>query len=397
MSAPLAIPFLPIIDITPLADPNPSPPTAAARRSTIEQLSAACVYHGAFYIKSAEIGGLTRELRSKVFESAKRVFAVSESVKKEYNVVREEGKEGFTRGYIGVGGESGSAALEVKEAFSYGDPDTAQRLNALSGPNVWPSSDDLPVEARNTLEAFYRGLVEVAQTVTRGLSLALGHSETFLSDGYCKGGEKISLLRLFRYFPASAAANLVSEESIANATGSSAHTDWGFLTLILQQDGITGLQIASSDPEDPAKTEWVDIPPIPGTLLVNAGDYLSLLTNGRVVSPLHRVVSPKQERLSAVFFYYPDYDARIPVLSGDGEGGDSGSIARLSLFRDQSIVLDESERLKEDGEPAAGQLQAVSSAKPPGRSNLDAEALSKIAFGDYISAKWAQVARNGYA
>lgn len=138
-------------------------------------------------------------------------------------------------------------------------------------------------------------MVQVAEAVTRALSVALGMDEDYLPS-YCTEGDTISLMRLFHYFPYKKADN-ISEST--TRIGSSPHTDWGFLTLILQQEGVTGLQVADD------KGEWVDVPPIAGTLLVNAGDYLSLLTNGRIVSPLHRVMTGSEERLSAVFFYYP--------------------------------------------------------------------------------------------
>ncbi|KAJ3036656.1 hypothetical protein HDV00_002480 [Rhizophlyctis rosea] len=385
----LGIPPLPIVDITPLADPS-QPETA--RRSVVEQLSAACVYHGAFYVKSADIGGLTREFRSQVLDSARALFAVDDAVKEEFKVVREKGREGLTRGYIAMGTESGSDALEVKEAFSYGCPTITQPTNALSGPNIWPNPTNLSPPTKQTLETFFTSMVKVAETLTSGLSLALGYPASHLHDNYCKNGETISLMRLFRYFPATKTETL-SPDDRNRATGSSPHTDWGFLTLILQQDGVTGLQIATPNPEDPSKTEWVDVPPIPGTLLVNAGDYLSLLTNGRVVSPLHRVIVPQKERLSAVFFYYPDYDARIPILSGEGEEGDTGSIARLSLFKNQSEELEEIEAIKYGGATAA---PAAASEVPP-KLKLDPKDVSNMAFGEYIAAKWAQVARGGYS
>ena len=45
----------------------------------------------------------------------------------------------------------------------------------------------------------------------------------------CEGGEKISLMRLFHYLPYDQKI-----QNKLNNIGSSPHTDWGFLTLILQ-------------------------------------------------------------------------------------------------------------------------------------------------------------------
>ncbi|KAI3989763.1 hypothetical protein MKX01_040733 [Papaver californicum] len=59
------------------------------------------------------------------------------------------------------------------------------------------------------------------------------------------------------------------------------HSDYGFLTLLLQDDA-QGLQIQHQD-------RWVTIEPIPGAFVVNIGDHLEIFSNGRYKSVLHRV------------------------------------------------------------------------------------------------------------
>src|SRR3546814_13700662 len=49
------------------------------------------------------------------------------------------------------------------------------------------------------------------------------------------------------------------------------------------------------------------------SMIVNCGDYLSLLSLGRYKSPVHRVLCPPVDRVSYVFFYYPSYDARLDM------------------------------------------------------------------------------------
>ena len=93
-------------------------------------------------------------------------------------------------------------------------------------------------------------------------------------------------------------------------TGSSPHTDWHVLTVVLQ-DTTGGLQVHD------AYGEWRDVPAKPGELVVIVGDYTALLSDGRFRSPVHRVLLPPpgQERFSFTFFYYPSYDAPLGSVS----------------------------------------------------------------------------------
>jgi isopenicillin N synthase-like dioxygenase len=256
-------------------------------------------------------------------------------------------KGGFTRGYIGMGEESGSDALEVKEAFSYGYGWEAGRVpgNSMQGVNVWPDPASLPTGWREDMESFYTDMITVSQSLAAAFSRSYGKPDDYLSM-YCHGGETISLMRLFHYFPYRSADHVFPEAK--DRIGSSAHTDWGFLTLILQENGVTGLQFSHNG-------DWIDIPPVPGTLLVNCGDYFSLLTGGAYVSPLHRVVSEGTERMSAVLFYYPAFESEIPLLAKQ----------EYSLFSNQQ----------------------------PDGGSINTQSLSGKPFGQYIREKWEQVQR----
>lgn len=50
--------------------------------------------------------------------------------------------------------------------------------------------------------------------------------------------------------------------------GMPSHSDYGFLTLLLQDD-VQGLQIQFQD-------KWVTVDPIPGSFVVNVGDHLEV-------------------------------------------------------------------------------------------------------------------------
>ncbi|RVD66064.1 2OG-Fe(II) oxygenase family protein, partial [Mesorhizobium sp. M7A.F.Ca.ET.027.03.2.1] len=112
----------------------------------------------------------------------------------------------------------------------------------------------------------------------------------------------ISIQRLLHYPPQS---GYISEDMI----GIGAHTDYGNLT-ILAQDDVGGLQVMNRD------GDWVQGTPIHGTFIINVGDLLQRLTNGVYLANLHRVVnSSGRERYSIPFFIDADFDAIIEPLA----------------------------------------------------------------------------------
>lgn len=322
-----------VIDMTPLLRAS----SVGDRLRVAQQLHQACVETGVFYVTGHGIDTVAFVERMRDFftlpQAQKLAVAVSPG--------------GFARGYIGMGDESGSDALEVKEAFSYGYPwDPGRpRDNDMQAPNVWPDPSVLPGGWRAAMEDAYAALCRVAEGLARGFSLANAHEEDWL-PGFCRGGETISLMRLFHYFPYERASERFPQRQ--DRIGSSPHTDWGFLTLIIQQGDVSGLQVMHEG-------KWHDVEPLPGALVVNCGDYFSLLTGGRYVSPLHRVVAADHERLSGVFFYYPAHDARIPWIGN----------AAHSLLQDQ-------------------RLQG---------GRMDRGRVTESSFGDFIAEKWRQVQR----
>ncbi|KAK9937509.1 hypothetical protein M0R45_014292 [Rubus argutus] len=101
------------------------------------------------------------------------------------------------------------------------------------------------------------------------------------------------------------------------------HSDMGTLTVLLQ-DGIGGLYVKVEEDMDAGKKgEWIEIPPIPGALVINIGDTLQILSNGRYKSAEHRVrTTSTQSRVSIPIFTIPKPTERIgplpEVVASDG-------------------------------------------------------------------------------
>lgn len=82
----------------------------------------------------------------------------------------------------------------------------------------------------------------------------------------------------------------------------SEHTDWGSITFV--STDRPGLEV-----RDPSN-QWYQIPTVPGGLVVNIGDALSLWSKKSLKSTMHRIswenLDTTEDRLSIVYFTHPN-------------------------------------------------------------------------------------------
>ena len=219
------------------------------------------------------------------------------------------------RGYVGLEGESvgrsrdpQALAGDLNESLMIGPvdlPDPAYAFAPAAGrhfaPNLWP---DRPIELQPAWSAYYRAMTALSATLMRLFALALELDEAFFDD---KIDRHISRLRV-RNYP----APTVSPP--AGQLRAGAHSDYGSLTILSTEDRPGGLQVFN------ANSEWVDVPIINGTFVINIGDLMARWTNDAWVSTLHRVANPPEgsggesRRQSLVFFHNPNYDAPVACI-----------------------------------------------------------------------------------
>jgi isopenicillin N synthase-like dioxygenase len=291
---------LPVIDIAGLSSSHPQDRMAVAR-----QLRAACIDKGFFYCSGH---GIPQGLMDAVFAETKKLFAQSADEK----LALEKSKRSkANRGYEVLGGQTleAGAPPDRKEGYYIGlemhenHPEVlAGRFNR--GPNVWP--DDLP-GFKPTMVAYYAAMQELGERLMRGIALSLDLPGTYFA-GY--EIDPLTTLRLLHYPPQ-------RPDAPKNEKGAGAHTDWGAITLLMQDD-VGGLQVFDANTDN-----WIHAAPIPGAFVVNIGDALGRWTNDLYKSTLHRVVNASgRERYSVPFFYdgNPDYVVEcIPTCLKPGE------------------------------------------------------------------------------
>lgn len=314
---------VPVIDISPLLQDDADP---SGREATLSGLVKVLRETGLFTIKNF---GWSPAFMQEALKASREVFALQDDLK-------EIPMSASTmRGYISMGGESGlpNSVFEPKEGFAYGNnvSSSAQGISQngvfdsddsyhyyLSSENLWPAS--LSEKSRRILNDVYTECTQLSKLLTLAILEAFG-MDTTLGQHMIEheDGQDISVMRLFHYLMVSADSDRTEKAVL----GSSPHRDWGLLTIILE-DSVGGLEYY-----DKRDKSWNSVNTQANTLIVNAGDFLSLL-NMEIESPIHQVISPKtSDRYSFVFFFYPTFDTRLPpppmVLDdNDVKDGDLG-------------------------------------------------------------------------
>lgn len=271
------------IDVSPLKKKN----------ITLE-IEKACKNVGFFYlvnhgIKSNIIDDIT--VLSKVF------FKQSISEKK----LIEHSNSIYNIGYVGIG-EEGSAYSSgdlhegfdfVREDFYYGNELIKGDIRMIS--NQWPQNNN---DFKKVFLEYANSVYLLAKNLFSFFGDILGVDESRFQKLV---NNPMQLTRLMYYPPVIDANN--------KSYGTGPHTDHECFTLLLQCDKVEALEVL--DLHD----NWVKVPPIKYSYVVNIGDLLSLWTGGTFKSTMHRVINKSgSERYSIPTFIGPNHDSIIEVL-----------------------------------------------------------------------------------
>jgi isopenicillin N synthase-like dioxygenase len=259
------------------------------REALISAIRTACLTHGFFQLTSHAIPA---SLQSSLFAQMAVFFSQSTSTKRCF--LKQDHIEGGYEQFQKYSLQAGRGEADLNEGFAIGPAYVKNR---------WPDETAyLQLGGfRETCEHYYAAMHtmarEVGGLIAEGLGLEKGYFEGYFKD-------ELAHARLIHYFRPDAAGDGTEE------LGAGAHTDWGLITLLLQ-DEVGGLKVQDKD-----TGEWLDVPPTPGAYVVNCGDLLARFTNGVYVSARHKVLAPPKgvHRYSVPYFSDGNPEHVVDVL-----------------------------------------------------------------------------------
>lgn len=240
---------------------------------------------------------LSNDTSEKLYTAVKAFFNLDEETKSKYEIQGLFGQRGYTS--FGKEHAKGSSAGDLKEFWHFGQyVEDGDEIAKEYPENVVVA--EVPIFNEIGKET-YKSLEKTGRYMLRAIALHLGLSEYYFDDKIHNGN---SILRPIHYPP------ITSEPKSAVRAGQ--HEDINLITLLMGASA-DGLQVLNK------QNEWVSVTALPEQLVVNVGDMLQRLTNGRLKSTTHRVVNPPRElwgtsRFSIPFFLHPRSEMSLSCL-----------------------------------------------------------------------------------
>ena len=267
---------IPTLDIRRFSEPS----GAGDRDAFVDELGNAYREWGFAGIRNH---GIAQSLIDDAYDVFARFFALPEETKRKYHVAGGGGARGYTP--FGIETAKGAKAHDLKEFWHVGrDLPEGHPFRGHMPDNVWPS--EVP-SFKDTFQELYATFDRTGLKVLRAIARYLKIDEDYFADTVRDGN---SVLRALHYPPQS--------EPTGQHIRAGAHEDINTITLLLGAEEA-GLELLTRD------GRWIPVSPRPGELVINIGDMLQRLTNGRLRSTSHRVVNPTPDRASKARYSMP--------------------------------------------------------------------------------------------
>lgn len=250
---------IPVIDMDLLLGKN------GCSGEEMEKLAVACEAWGFFLVVNHGIPG---SLIERTRETAREFFQLPSEEKLKYAV---QEREGYGQAFV----VSDDQQLDWTDLL-YLTLMPPEKRNM----KFWPT---IPAEFLQTVEEYAVELQKLGNKILHLLAKNLG-----LQSPDCFVNQFAEISEAMHYYPPCPQPDLV--------LGLSAHSDGGGIAILLQDDVVTGLHVRKDG-------EWIPAEPIPGGLVVNIGDMIEVISNGKYKSIEHRAVTNKEKgRISVAAF-----------------------------------------------------------------------------------------------
>lgn len=269
-----------------------------------KELRDACTQVGFFYLKNH---GVPTAVIERAAQTMRDFFALPREEKMKIHYLSSPNHRGFVatgdiKSDTELRGGDMHEAVELSHDLSEEDEHYLRGIK-FYGPNTWPVN---PGSFRWAMGTYFDTQIEFGRRMLSAFALALELDEGFFDDIYTK---PMSRLRACYYPPQH------PDWDIRNL-GIGAHRDFEiFTTVWTNKPGLQAMGVEG---------DWVDIPPVEGTFVINIGDLMQRWSNDTFLSRPHRVVNlSPSERYSIAQFFGVDYDASLdafPSLKVDGKG-----------------------------------------------------------------------------
>lgn len=294
--------------------------TGAAQTETGEAIANAFKSSGFVYLSNH---GIPQNVIDAAFRHSARFFARPQADKD--SLAWTDARS--NRGYVASGREKLADDPSDVSSLRASNPDLKENMEigkeGVEGmPNHWPEHLDAEgAEFTAFMKDFFSTVHHLNVQVMRAIALGMGIADESFFDEYIDQAD--NTLRLLHY-PA-VPKSVFRDNPLQVRAGE--HSDYGSITLLFQ-DASGGLEVKSP------KGTWVRATPIPGTIVVNAGDLLSRWSNDEIKSTKHRVIQPPPgpeeladdeehamfpSRYSIAYFCIPNFEAFIDALPGTWE------------------------------------------------------------------------------
>ncbi|KAB8071026.1 hypothetical protein BDV29DRAFT_179876 [Aspergillus leporis] len=272
---------IPIVDLHRLQAP-------LTKLEALEQLREAIFKVGFLYLTNHGLEALVKRAHEKLPE----LFALPTEVKERCNMINSPAFVGYTR----LGAETTAYNTDLREQFDFGTPgmkpwtENDPFWQRLEGESQYP---DYP-GAKELVEEYITESAKLSEEFMCYVSECLSLPPT--TFGSFKG--KMDRLKFIKY-----------PQAAPGSQGVGPHKDSTGLFTFLSQDDTGGLQVLN-------KTgEWIDAPPIQGSLVVNIQQGFEAITGGICTATTHRVIAPTTKtRYSIPFFLGVRMDLTLDQL-----------------------------------------------------------------------------------